>query len=147
MGGEWGEWNEWDCKEELHWDLLKRPLHQKLQRCVAHVNHLYLKHPALWEDDFSHGGWKWVDHRDEKNLVISYLRKGRQETLLCVHHFGVEVLWDYLIPHKGVLIAEEIFTTDSQEYGGCGIMNPNISIEKGGVRLTVPPLSTLIIKV
>ena len=147
MGGEFGQWNEWSCKEELHWDVLQMSLHQKLQNCVAALNSFYRQHGALWEDDFSKKGWQWVDTSDETHSVLSYLRKGKEENLLCIHHFSGEELDCYLIPYKGVKQAKEIFSTDSQEYGGYGIMNSEIAIEKEGLRLNLPPLSTLIIKV
>ena len=147
MGGEFGQWHEWNCKEELHWDTLQMPFHQKLQNCVATVNKFYKEHPALWEDDFSKKGWQWVDNKDETNAVLSFLRRGKEETLLCVHHFLAEQLDHYLLPLKGVKKAKEIFSTDSQEYGGYGIMNPEIAIETEGLRLSLPPLSTLIISI
>ncbi|NGX50631.1 MAG: 1,4-alpha-glucan branching enzyme GlgB [Chlamydiae bacterium] len=147
MGGEFGQWLEWDCKEELHWDVLQMPFHQKLQECATALNRFYREHPALWEDDFSRSGWEWVDMSDERNSVLAYLRKGREERLLCVHHFSASELTDYLIPLKGAGEPREIFSTDSQEYGGSGIMNPEIASEKEGIRLSLPPLSTLIIKI
>lgn len=147
MGGEFGQWHEWDCKEELHWDVLQMPFHQKLQNCVSALNHFYQKHPALFEDDFTKKGWEWTHTTDETNAVLAFLRKSKEETLLCLHHFSPEQLDHYLIPYKCVKKAQELFTTDSQEYGGSGILNPDITIEKEGLRLSLPPLSTLIISV
>lgn len=146
MGGEIGQWHEWNCKEELHWEVLQMPFHHKLQNCVAALNRFYNHHPALWEEDFSKKGWEWVDFKDETHSVLSYLRKGKEETLLCIHHFSGERLDNYLIPYQRAKIAKEVFTTDSQEYGGYGIINSEIAIEKEGLRLSLPPLSTLIIE-
>jgi len=147
MGGEFGQWNEWECKEEIHWDLLQMPLHRQLQHCSRALNTLYRQHEALWSDDFSKRGWQCVDMGDAMNSVLSYLRKGREEKLLCVHHFSGEELGCYLIPYKGAKRAKELFSTDAQEYGGSGVINSEIAIEKGGLRLNLPPLSTLIIEI
>ncbi|MCB1081207.1 MAG: alpha amylase C-terminal domain-containing protein, partial [Chlamydiia bacterium] len=147
MGGEIGQWHEWNCKEELHWEVLQMPFHHKLQNCVAALNRFYNHHPALWEEDFSKKGWEWVDFKDETHSVLSYLRKGKEETLLCIHHFSGERLDNYLIPYQRAKIAKEVFTTDSQEYGGYGIINSEIAMEKEGLRLSLPPLSTLIIEI
>lgn len=145
MGGEIGQWHEWSCKEELHWDVLAMPYHHQLQAMAAALGTFYQKHPALFGDDFSNKGFEWISASDETNCVLSYLRKGKGETLLCIHHFSPEEIENYLLPFKGE--AEEIFSTDSKEYGGYGIMNSNIHVEKQGIRLTLPPLATLILKV
>ena len=147
MGGDIGQWLEWDCGEGMHWEVLQMPLHQKLQNCVRALNAFYLQHGALWEQDFTKKGWQWVDYTDETNTVLSYERKGKESTLLCIHHFSVEQLDNYYIPYKGAKKAQEIFSTDSQEYGGYGILNADITVEKEGLRLSIPPLSTLIIRV
>lgn len=147
MGGEIGQWHEWNCKEEVHWDVLAMPFHHQLQYMVACLNAFYKEHPALYMDDFSGKGFEWVDYSDHTNSVISYLRKGEEETLLCIHHFSPEELDNYQIPLKKRKEAREIFSTDSKEYGGSGIMNPEIAIDKEGIRLILPPLSTLIIQV
>jgi len=147
MGGEFGQLHEWACTEELHWDLLQMPYHQKLQQCVAALNTFYLHHSALWEEDFSKDRWAWVDVGDESHALLSYLRKSREETLLCIHHFSNKPLRHYLIPYKGVVQAKELFSTDASEYGGCGMMNPEIPVEKEGLYVHLPSLSTLIIKV
>ncbi len=147
MGGEIGQWHEWNCKEDLHWDVLTMPHHQKLQECVAALNHFYLSHPSLFSEDFSKKGFEWVATSDDTHGILSYLRKGKEERLLCIHHFSPEELENYLIPLKKCVNPKEFFSTDSKEYGGYGIMNREIKVEKDGIRLNIPPLSTLIIQV
>lgn len=145
MGGELGQKEEWNCKEILPWDLLTLPYHLGIYRCVQALNHFYLSHPALYVDDFSPEGFEWMNLFDEKNMVLAYLRKGGGETLLCIHHFYPAVLENYFIPleRKG----REIFSTDSKEYEGSGIIGADIRYETGGMRLTLPPLATLIVSI
>ncbi len=145
MGGELGQKEEWNCNEMLPWDLLTIPYHLGIYNCLAALNHFYLSHPALYVDDFSPEGFQWIEPFDEKNLVLAYLRKGGGETLLCIHHFYPETLENYFIPFEGK--PREIFSTDSKEYQGSGIINSEINAEKGGIKLTLPPLTTLILSV
>ncbi|QVL57266.1 MAG: 1,4-alpha-glucan branching protein GlgB [Simkaniaceae bacterium] len=143
MGGELGQKEEWNCNEMLPWSLLTLPYNQGIQECVSALNHFYLSHPALYAEDFSKEGFEWIEPFDEENLVLSYLRRGGGETLLCTHHFSTEVIEDYFIPY--VSSPKEIFSTDSKEYQGSGIINSEIKAEKGGIKLTLPPLATLIL--
>lgn len=138
MGGEFGQWNEWDCGEPLHFVLTNLPFHKKLQACVRDLNHFYLKHGALWERDFNQDALEWVDTTE----VFSYLRHSEKETLLCVHNFSGTHLENYLLPYPHC--ACEIMNTDSQEYGGYGIINEKIKSDARGTRLNLAPFSTSI---
>jgi len=145
MGGELGQKEEWNCNAMLPWDLLTLPYHRGIYDCLSNLNHFYLSHPALYVDDFSREGFEWIEPFDEKNLVLSYLRKGGGETLLCIHHFYPTILEDYFLPFNGG--SKEIFSTDSKQYQGSGIINSRINVEKKGIRLILPPLATLILSV
>src|SRR5687768_9309908 len=52
MGGDFGQWNEWNYDTSLQWDLLQWESHQGLQKCVADLNKLYRREPALHQVDF-----------------------------------------------------------------------------------------------
>lgn len=153
MGGEIGQWNEWYCKSEVEWMLLEFPTHKGLQTCVKELNKQYLKEPALWADDFSYHGFEWIDFRDEKNSVISYLRKGQGETLLCVHNFTPSFHHDYVVHARGVRFIEEIFNTDDARYGGSGkthlpakILHDNQQTPYA-LQLSLAPLATTIYRI
>jgi len=142
MGGELGHWHEWDCKEEIHWSLLQLPYHKKLHECVKGLNHFYLKEKALWEADFDPDHFHWIAFDDNIHSVIAY----RRGNLILIHHFSRHHLEDYFLPLEGVEKIEEIFNTDSKEYGGYGIMNDQIKWDKKGFYLRISPLSTLILR-
>jgi 1,4-alpha-glucan branching enzyme len=144
MGGEFGQWREWDCKGILDWQLLQYPLHHGLFKMVQELNHFYLAHPSLWEIDFDWKGYEWIDFSDAQNSVISYLRKGVKESLICIHNFTPEYHPGYRIPFKGVNSAREIFNTDASCYGGSNQLNQTIEVEKEGFRINLAPLATLI---
>lgn len=145
MGGEIGQWNEWWCKEELHWFLLQYPTHQALQTMVKDLNAFYLQHSPLWERDFDHTGFEWVDFSDVANSVISYRRKSSANyELLCVHNFTPTYFPKYRLSQKGVKSIKEIFNTDAERYGGSGKTNLTPTVNKEGVEITLSPLATMI---
>jgi 1,4-alpha-glucan branching enzyme len=153
MGAEIGQWNEWNCKQEIEWFLLTFPTHQGIQNMVKEINHFYLSHPALWERDFHWDTFQWIDFSDTQNNVISYLRKGAHQQLLCVHHFTPSYHSDYIIPLAGLTFVQEVFNSDAEKFGGSGKLNlqPEIirdsSGESLGLRIAIAPLATMIFKV
>lgn len=151
MGGEIGQWNEWNCKAELEWILLTFPTHHGLQTMVKDLNHFYLKNNPLWENDFDHTGFEWVDFSDHQNSVVSYLRKGSDGQLLCVHNFTPTYFSDYRI-NLHCTSLEEVFNTDAEKYGGSGKINdhPRIDYDTKGnpyaITIQLSPLATMIFK-
>lgn len=153
MGAELGQWGEWDCKNELSWDLLQHERHAKLQRFFKEANHFYRAHSALWEFDFDHRGFEWVDFSDRHNSVISYLRKGTNRYLLVVHNFTPNYVPQYFIRFSNVASIQEVFNSDREEYWGSGKINTAIEIvqdptgKRIGVQLKLAPLSTMCFEV
>lgn len=153
MGGEIGQWDEWNCKQEIQWFLLHYQTHKEMHRLVRELNHFYLAHAALWERDFHYQTFEWVNFKDTHNSVISYLRKGSQETLLCLHNFTPSYHPEYLIYFGPVERVEEMFNTDRVEYGGSGKVDQPVEVIRNeggkgiGLRLSVSPLATMIFRV
>ncbi|MCE2982282.1 MAG: 1,4-alpha-glucan branching protein GlgB [Parachlamydia sp.] len=149
MGGEIGQWNEWNCKKDIEWFLLQFETHAGVQRLVKEINHFYLSHPALWEKDLSHEGFEWVDFWDSNNSIISYIRKGNNERLLCVHNFTSVYHGEYNLyfSHSGSV--KEIFNSDDLKFGGSDKLNrqPETIGDQGktvGVKIQIAPLATMI---
>lgn len=152
MGGEIGQWNEWWCKKEIEWDLLRFPTHHGLQMMIKELNQFYQNNEALWSKDFDNSGFEWVDFGDHQNSVISYLRKGNNSILFCVHNYTPGYHWDYYIPLRNVSSIEEVFNTDASKYGGSGKnAEPQIICDSGGyaaqIKIHMCPLATMIFKV
>lgn len=153
MGGELGQWNEWNCKEELHWFLLSYPNHSSLQRMIKEINGFYRNSPALWEYDFEGRGFEWIDFSDRKNSVISYLRKGNQHYLACVHNFTPMFFPEYVIPLSNVKRIQEVFNTDRDIYGGSNKAGNSVNIihdssgRPTGFNIMLAPLATMIFEV
>jgi 1,4-alpha-glucan branching enzyme len=147
MGGEMGQWEEWNCKGEIAWNLLEYPRHQQLQAAIRALNHYYLKTPALWERDFDEKGFSWIDFKDTQNCVLSYLRKGEKQHVVCLHNFTPHFHTNYFVRLPTVKSVKEALNTDREEFGGSGKINPHIEKTKDGFYIQLAPLATMIFEV
>lgn len=156
MGGEIGQWGEWKHEESVEWHLLKWNSHRNLQGWVRDLNKLYRSETCLHERDFELQGFQWVDCNDWEQSIISYLRRGdsARETILVVCNLTPVPRLNYNIgvPHPGVW--QELLNSDAEEYGGSGYGNfGGVTAKKKALhgfsyrlKLTLPPLSTIIFK-
>jgi len=156
MGGEFGQYNEWDFQGSLDWNLLEFDPHLYLQNYFKALNAFYKTTPALFEIPFSGKGFEWISYDDHENSVISYIRKGykEEENVVVVCNLTPMVHEKYLIGvHKSGKL-EEVFNSDSLEFGGSGVSNKkDVLIKKQdwngkeySAELILPPLSTTVYK-
>jgi len=76
MGDEIGQRAEWNENDQLDWWLLDAgPFHRGLQKFVEDLNQLYAKTPALWQADYDHRGFYWIDCNDRESSVLSFVRQ------------------------------------------------------------------------
>ncbi|HAO80820.1 MAG TPA: 1,4-alpha-glucan branching enzyme [Verrucomicrobia subdivision 3 bacterium] len=76
MGCEIGQRAEWNENGQLDWWLLDAgPFHRGLQNFVADLNTLYARTPALWQADYDHAGFNWIDCNDRASSVLSFVRQ------------------------------------------------------------------------
>ena len=155
MGCEIGQFREWDYKGQIEWFLLDYDAHAKLQLFFATMNHFYLEHPSLYEDDGSWSGFRWINPDDGDKSILSYIRRGEtEEELVVVVNFTPVVYRDYVlgVPAEGVY--EELLNSDAAEFGGSNVLNdtdmrsvPQKFREYDHViRITVPPLGACIFR-
>ncbi|WP_242083560.1 1,4-alpha-glucan branching protein GlgB [Aestuariivivens sediminis] len=154
MGGEFGQYNEWDFQGSLDWNLLEFEPHKNLQTYFKALNTFYKETPALFEKQFSHDGFEWINYGDHENCVISYIRKGKdpENDVVVVCNLTPSIRENYGIglPRKGKL--KEIFNSDDNKYGGSAVHNKRaIAIKKESwngkdysAKLTLPPLAVTI---
>ena len=156
QGGEFGQTSEWNFEGSLDWHLLNYDVHKGAQTLVKDLNKLYKTEPALFEKQFSHEGFEWIDHSDHQNSVMSYIRKGNNEkdNLLIILNYTPIPREEYRIglPKKGTLI--EVFNSDAAKYNGTG----NFKTEKlssdskewngreNSIAINLPPLGMLAFK-
>ncbi|MBN2484248.1 MAG: 1,4-alpha-glucan branching protein GlgB [Candidatus Omnitrophica bacterium] len=156
MGQEFGQRAEWNHEKELEWYVLEYAPHRDLQRWVRELNAFYKNEPALYENDFHHEGFQWIDCHDWQRSVLSFIRKPLSESppILVVCNFTP-------VPHSGYTLRvpcggywKEMLNSDAKEYGGSGQGNlggVESSVEPlpGGhysLSITVPPLAAVFFK-
>ncbi len=153
MGCEFGQGNEWNFNQTLDWFVLDYPHHKGLQTLVKDLNHIYVNHPALFQHDFDHQGFDWIDCHDIHHSIISFRRKTDNDELIIVLNFTPVVRENYRIgvPSEGNYT--EIFNSDSNFYNGSNKGNAIVHSEATpwmnlphSVNLTLPPLAGIILK-
>ena len=155
MGQDLGEFDEWNEDRSVEWNLAEVPEHKGISVLVKELNHLYRTLPALYERDDAPEGFEWVNHISAQDCYLTYLRKGEktEETLLVVANFaGVEREITTGTPYAGKY--KEIFNSDSEKYGGTGIVNNRLKRAKAvewddrpySVTVKMAPLSLSILK-
>ena len=88
MGGEFGQRAEWNENGQLDWWLLDAgPFHRGLQKFVEDLNKLYAASPGLWQSDYDHGGFYWIDCADRESSVLSFIRQNRRRRESAGRHF------------------------------------------------------------
>lgn len=155
MGGEFGQRREWTHDGELEWWVAGTEGHGGLQHFVRELNRVYKAEPALYEVDFSPEGFEWVEADDAQRSVFAFLRKARDGApVLVLCNLTPLPRTNYTV---GVPLAgewQELLNSDARDYGGAGWGNlggaQTSPLPAHGrhhsLNLTLPPLSTLILK-
>ncbi|MEW6162740.1 MAG: 1,4-alpha-glucan branching protein GlgB [Nitrospirota bacterium] len=156
MGGEFGQWDEWNHDKSLDWHLLRFRSHRCLQKFVMDLNHLYRSEPALYEVDFHHQGFEWIDFHDADQSVISFIRKAKdpRDFLVIVCNFTPVPRMGYRFGVPENCFYKEIVNSDSQIYWGSNLGNAGGAWAENipwqgrpySINITLPPLSVLIFK-
>lgn len=120
MGNEFAPYMEWRFYEELEWFMLKYPAHRKMQQFVKKLNHLYLQHEALWQDDNSWSGFHWLQVDDSDNSVFAYLRRNldQSEELLCLLNFTPRSFASYKLAMPSKSSWRLLLDSDDEIYEG-----------------------------
>lgn len=137
MGGEIGQRAEWNENGQLDWAALKHgPFHVGLQSFVSDLNRLYNAAAALWQADYDHAGFFWINCNDRENSVLSFIRQtadGAQKIAVILNltpvpreHYRVG------LPVGGKW--REVLNSDATFYGGSNLGN------LGGVTAEAIPL-------
>ncbi|RAK42660.1 1,4-alpha-glucan branching enzyme [Actinoplanes lutulentus] len=152
MGAEMGDLREWSEERGLDWDLLQDPQFGGMKSLVTDLNRVYRETPALWTQDTSPAGFRWITSEDSQHNTFSFVRfTPNGDTLACVVNFAA-------VPHEGYRIGlpragrwTEVINTDAEIYGGSGVGNlGEVHAENipwhgfdASAALRVPPLGAL----
>ena len=77
MGNEIAQEQEWSEERSLDWHLLENPGHSGVQSLVRDLNHAYRDTPALWERDYDHTAFWWLEPNDAEASVFAFARIGQ----------------------------------------------------------------------
>ncbi|MBE6687403.1 MAG: 1,4-alpha-glucan branching protein GlgB [Ruminococcaceae bacterium] len=154
MGNEIAQFREWAYKESVEWFMLDYEKHARFQLFCATLNHIYLENPCLWEQDGSWAGFSWIDADNRDESMISYRRfdkKGKE--LYVIMNFTPVYRKGFRIGVGCDGIYEELLSTESNCYGGCGVENGIMKSDdipwQGlpcSITADIPPMGALIIK-
>ncbi|MFP5353455.1 MAG: 1,4-alpha-glucan branching protein GlgB [Actinomycetota bacterium] len=153
MGSEFGQEREWNHDQSLDWHLLDDPMHAGTKKLMADLNRIYRKNPALWEQDHSPEGFRWIDANDADNNVISFYRTdaAAKHHLVCISNLSP-------VPRTGFRVGlpkkaryAEVINTDAEHYGGTNVGNMGVVEAEAtpwhgldhSALITLPPLGTI----
>ena len=156
MGSEIGQWDEWNQDKSVDWHLLAYPPHRSLKDFARDLNHLYQAQRSLYEVDFHHTGFEWIDFRDNDNSIIAFIRRAKDpnDFLVIIFNFTPVPRSGYRVGVPENCYYREIMNSDSEIYwgsnmGNAGGLNAEPVPWHGkpfSVNATLPPLSVLIFK-
>lgn len=154
MGAEFGQWREWTEEGSLDWHLLEQEeMHRKLHDYVRELNKLYLKEFALYEEDYTWEGFKWLDLHDAQRSILAFSRRAPStgETIYIACNFTPVPRENYRLGVSEPGSYREIVNSDEQRFGGSGVVNSGNFYtadvpwhdEAYSIELTLPPLAVV----
>jgi 1,4-alpha-glucan branching enzyme len=122
MGQEFAQPGEWNHHAQLNWGVLEDPAHKGMQTLIRDLNRVYRSYPALHVKDCDPGGFQWIDHEDNQQSILSWIRRGGE------HDAEIAVICNMTpVERGGYRIGlpsagrwREIINTDADVYGGAG---------------------------
>ena len=81
MGFELAQLREWDERRQQDWELLRYPVHDGFAHFIQALNHLYLESPALWQQDYSREGFRWLACEPGPACLYAWERRGGGQRL------------------------------------------------------------------
>jgi 1,4-alpha-glucan branching enzyme len=125
MGCEIAQEAEWNYDRSLDWHLLESHEHQGVQALVRQLNQLYREEPALWEVDFSHEGFRWLEANDAAGNVIAFARLSRdgERVVVMVANLSPVPRYGYRVGMPTPGRWREALNTDSALFGGSDVGN------------------------
>ncbi len=154
MGADEGVTSSWKASFDklsgyLNDDTLKD---KHIINLVSRLTKLYRSYQENWEFDQNGKDLEWIE--DKKKGIHAYRRKSSEGSSSSVFHNTTIGSRTIRVPIENSknLVLEEIFNSDSSEFGGQNRVNQHLVLEKSDVdnksyyTVNVPPLSSIIIK-
>ena len=154
MGNEFGQEREWRLSWELEWWQLGQESYRGIRNLVRDLNHFYRNLPALYELDFEQDGFSWIDCQDAERSLLSFMRRSRSgEIVIIIFNFTPVPRHHYRIGVPFNCTYQELFNSDSHDYGGSDLLNPGVIYSQPlpwmdqpySVEITLPPLAGIML--
>ena len=155
MGIEFAQFIEWNFDQSLDWHLLDYEMHAKFHKFAKDLNHFYLRHRPLWEQDDSWDGFKWIFEGDYHGNTLSYRRISKDgDELVCVFNFSPVNREGYRLGLPSGGLWREILNSNGDEYGGWGQTNDApmqaeaipCNGQGHSIALTLPPYGAVVLE-
>ena len=119
MGNEFGQLREWDEKREQDWNILEFPIHNAFHRFSKDLSHLYLNNPALFGEDFTKTGFKWIDCHQEEKCIYVFERSCSSQKMVALFNFS-DKRQSYTLDAKenGYKKLALQLSSEEEQYGG-----------------------------
>jgi 1,4-alpha-glucan branching enzyme len=160
MGNEFGQGREWNVNSSLDWHLLGddyqgHQWHRGIKQVSGDLNKLYKQQHALHALDFESQGFAWIDCHDSDQSIVSYLRRGLDNSfVIIVLNFTPVLRNSYRIGVPQAGSYQEIFNSDAACYGGSnqgnglGLHTENVAWmqHNQSLLITLPPLAGIVLQ-
>ena len=140
MGNEIAQFREWDEKRQQDWDILKYPKHDAFRRYMSELWNIYLNTPALYGDDFSQNGFKWLDCHSEELCVYAFARTCGESSVLAVFNFS-DREQEYDLNVGSISALNEIICSEDSRFDGCVLHKKQPVIKDGTASFILPAFS------
>ena len=158
MGYEFAQFIEWREYEELEWKLIDGfDMHKNTQIFSRELNNFYKENKALWELDYDTFGFEWIDADNSDQSIYTFIRRSSDtnDILVFVCNFTPVVYHDFRLGVPYDAEYEEVFNTDSVEFGGSNQLNESIIVSDTigyhyrpySISIKVPPMATSIFRI
>jgi 1,4-alpha-glucan branching enzyme len=88
MGNEFAQMRPWHWDKPQDWWLLADAAHAGHLSFVRELNRLYMDNSALWQNDFGHDNFQWLNCRSSNPCVFGFSRPMGRDTLLVFLNFS-----------------------------------------------------------
>ncbi|WP_294481639.1 1,4-alpha-glucan branching protein GlgB [uncultured Ruminococcus sp.] len=146
MGNEIAEYMEWRPEKELGWNLLTYPAHDSVHHYIKELHHIYLNEPALYENDYNAGHFRWCDANNSNQSIYAFIRRDNYgKGIYFVFNFsGLKQNYILRVEQNGDYA--EILNSDKDIYAGTNCLNGDMRASNYSLNLRLAPLSCAIIK-
>ena len=146
MGSEIAEYMEWRPNKELGWNLLTYPAHDSVHHYLKELHRIYLSEPALYENDYNSGYFRWVDANNSARSLYAFVRRDNfGKGIYFVFNFSA-VFQNYSLKVENNGDYEELLNSDKDIYAGSGCLNGCMRSFNYNLNIRLAPFSCCIIK-